>query len=133
MDHPAILHIVNAVIALLLFATMLSLGLEQHFRGLVAFWRQPGLVLRALVAVDVLVPLLALVIALGIPGLGQEPRRAILIMAAASSAPLVLRKAVKVRSAASYGGAARHTGRERAVRRFGGPARRPGPLRPNAH
>ncbi len=88
---------------LMLFSAMFALGLEQSFQGLRDLWGQPILLLRSLLAIYVLVPLVAFVVAGTLPGLPPAAVAGILFMAAAGSAPFVARKAVsRVRTSASY-------------------------------
>jgi BASS family bile acid:Na+ symporter len=103
MEQSGLGHIVGALVFLLLFSTMLWLGLGQSWPELLAFWRHPSLMLRSLVAIDVLVPLALFVVAAGLPGLERDVRFAIALMAATSTGPLSLRKVRKIHGAAAYG------------------------------
>src|SRR6266849_5823592 len=102
MERSELVHIVGALVFLLLFSNMLRLGLDQSWPELLAFWRHPGLLLRSLVAIDVLVPVALLLVVKALPDLGPDVRTGILLMAAASTGPLSLRKVTKVRSSAAY-------------------------------
>ena len=70
---------------------ILAIGMESRFTDIVYLWRQPGLLLRSLLAMYVLVPLVAvlLVISLNLPS-GVEI--ALLILAVSAGAPLLPRK-----------------------------------------
>jgi BASS family bile acid:Na+ symporter len=55
MNHPILLYFVSLTI----FTLMFALGVNHSFEELTSLWRRPGLLLRSLVAVVVLVPMLA--------------------------------------------------------------------------
>src|SRR5262249_39402379 len=92
MERSELTHVVGALVFLLLFSNMLCVGLGQSWPELLAFWRRPGLLLRSLLAIDVLIPLALFLIVKALPELGPHVRFAILTMAAASTGPLVLRR-----------------------------------------
>jgi predicted Na+-dependent transporter len=98
--HPA--QIVGFANHAMMFCAMFALGLSQPLGGLVALWRQPSLLARSLLAIWVLVPLVAWLV-VQVPGVTEPVHHAILFMAAAASAPFVIRKAAgKVPTASAY-------------------------------
>ncbi len=58
MDHPTLLILVKVTI----FSLMLAIGVNLPFKQLLSFWRHPGLLLRSLLAVVVLVPLIVMIL-----------------------------------------------------------------------
>jgi BASS family bile acid:Na+ symporter len=102
MERSDLTHIVGALVFLLLFSNMLCVGLRQSWPELLAFWRRPGLLLRSLLAIDVLIPLALFLVVKALPELGPHVRFAILTMAAASTGPLVLRRLAKIGTSAAY-------------------------------
>ena len=102
MERSDLTHIVGALVFLLLFSNMLWVGLGQSWPELLAFWRRPGLLIRSLLAIDVLIPLALFLVVKALPDLGPHVRFAILTMAAASTGPLALRKLTKVPTSAAY-------------------------------
>ncbi len=87
----------------MLFSAMFALGLGESVQGLRHLWGQRGLLLRSLLAIYVLVPLVAVLVAGTMPGLPPAAVAGILFMGAAGSAPFVVRKAVsKVHTSAEY-------------------------------
>jgi len=71
----------------------LSLGLKAPISETGFLWRRPGLALRSLIAVDVLVPLIALAIVLWLP-LPRAARIGLLLMAVSPGAPFIPMKSV---------------------------------------
>src|SRR4029453_7406921 len=84
-------QIVNAAIAGLVFA----LGLNALPADAAFLWRQPGLLLRSLVAMDVVVPLAAILLALAMRP-GRAAAIGILAMAISPGAPLAPGKQLKL-------------------------------------
>lgn len=85
--------IVSAFAVATVFVVMFHLGLGMPPRELVLAWRRPGLMLRALFAVLVVVP----VIALGVVRVLDLPRGAevgIVVMAVAPGAPIALQRSL---------------------------------------
>lgn len=80
-----------------LFAIMLSLGVSVDNKTLLGWFKQPGYLLRILVASCVVVPLLALMLLQSPLTAGMSPasKYAIALMALCPSAPLTMRKAAK--------------------------------------
>ena len=79
-----------------LFTIMLSLGVSVDNKNLLGWIKQPGFLLRILVASCVVVPLLALMLLQSpLTGLSPASKYAIALMALCPSAPLTLRKAAK--------------------------------------
>lgn len=76
---------------LVVFAQMVDIGLRQDPGDLPRLWRQPGLLLRSLVSVLIVVPLavVALVAALPLP---PEVALGLVLLAAAPGAPLTTRR-----------------------------------------
>jgi predicted Na+-dependent transporter len=103
MDGIRPAEIVGFANMTMMFSAMCALGLDQSVQGVTALWRQPRLLARSLLAILVLVPLVALLVTWLLPGLTPAAHDAILFMAAATSAPFVVRKAIgKVPTASSY-------------------------------
>src|SRR5438045_2947589 len=91
MDGIRPAEIVGLANMVMMFSAMCALGLDQPGQGLAALWRQPRLLARSLLAIWVLVPLVALLVTSLLPGITPATRDAILFMAAAASAPFVVR------------------------------------------
>jgi BASS family bile acid:Na+ symporter len=102
MPNSLLTDAVKVLIEALLFSNMLALALAHHPGELLPYWRRPGLLLRSLVVVVVLVPVVAYLVVSVVPGLSPEGRNAILLMAIASSAPFSLIKTEKVPTAAAF-------------------------------
>ena len=83
MDHPILLLLVKTTI----FTLMLAIGVNLSHQQLMSLWRRPGLLLRSLLAVVVLVPLVVLLL---IRWLDLPPAVAtgLAVLAAAPGAPL---------------------------------------------
>lgn len=83
MDHPILLLFVKTTI----FTLMLAIGVNLSFQEMISLWRRPGLLLRSLLAVIVLVPLVVLLL---IRWLDLTPSVAtgLAALAAAPGAPL---------------------------------------------
>jgi BASS family bile acid:Na+ symporter len=83
MDHPILLLLVKTTI----FTLMLAIGINLSYQQLISLWRRPGLLLRSLLAVVVLVPLVVLLL---IRWLDLPPAVAtgLAVLAAAPGAPL---------------------------------------------
>ena len=83
MDHPILLLFVKTTI----FTLMLAIGVNLSFQEMISLWRRPGLLLRSLLAVIVLVPLVVLLL---IRWLDLPPSVAtgLAALAAAPGAPL---------------------------------------------
>jgi|GEM_PF-5862839 len=58
MDHPILLLFVKTTI----FTLMMAIGVNLSFQETISLWRRPGLFLRSLLAVIVLVPLVVLLL-----------------------------------------------------------------------
>ncbi|WP_035992066.1 hypothetical protein [Leptolyngbya sp. KIOST-1] len=76
------------------FAVMLSMGMVLGFGGVTRLWRQPGLLLRCVLAAFAIVPLAAMVVTWAIP-LSFEARAGIAAMAMIPGAPVTYRKLLK--------------------------------------
>lgn len=76
------------------FATLLSMGLVLGFSGMARLWRQPGLLVRSVIAAFVLVPVAAMILVWVLP-LSFEVRAGIAAMAIIPGAPLTYRKMLK--------------------------------------
>lgn len=73
---------------------ILAIGMDSRFTDIVYLWRKPGLLLRSLLAMYVLVPLVPLVAVLLVTSLDLSPgvEIALLILAVSAGAPLLPRK-----------------------------------------
>lgn len=100
MDHAALMYLVKITI----FAIMLALGVSLSFQDLIALWRRPGLLIRSLLAVIVLVPLVVIVL-LRLLDLPPAVATGLAVLAAAPGAPLETKRSqmagVKIPHAAS--------------------------------
>ncbi len=74
-----------------LFTLMLSIGVNESFQQLTSLWRQPAILLRALFAVIVLVPMLVIVL-LWIFNLPPVVATGLALLAAAPGAPLTTKR-----------------------------------------
>lgn len=74
-----------------LFTLMLSIGVNESFQQLTSLWRQPAILLRALFAVIVLVPVLVIVL-LWIFNLPPVVATGLALLAAAPGAPLTTKR-----------------------------------------
>jgi len=99
---------VNATLTLIqigalvsIFAYMFSRGLGTRIGDLGYFDTRPGLLLRSLFSVDVLVPLIALA-AIFLVGPSKATMAALLLLASSPAAPLVLKKIAKSGGRAEY-------------------------------
>lgn len=83
MDHPTLLLLVKTTI----FTLMLAIGVNLSFQQMISLWRRPGLLLRSLLAVILLVPLVVLLL---LRWLDLPPAVAtgLAVLAAAPGAPL---------------------------------------------
>jgi BASS family bile acid:Na+ symporter len=88
-----LLLLLKASVAALIFA----IGMDSAFRDLLYLWRRPGLLLRSLLAMYVVMPLVALLIvkALTLPAGVQV---AVLVLAISAGAPLLPRKLIHLGS-----------------------------------
>jgi BASS family bile acid:Na+ symporter len=81
--------IVSTLTLLTVIMIMLSAGLKLNFAQATSLFRQPKLLLRSLISVDLLVPVVALIVVFLLSGLiSQEVGIGILLLAAAPGAPL---------------------------------------------
>jgi len=87
---PVLLIVVKASVALLI----LAIGLGATFQDLLYLWRRPKLLLRALLAMYVLVPAVTLLLVMVWP-LPQGVKAALLVLAVSAGAPLLPRKLSK--------------------------------------
>lgn len=79
------------LLKLSIMAIILAIGMDSRLGDLTYLWRRPGLLLRSLVAMYLLVPLVALLMAktLGVPA---GVKVALLVLAVSAGAPLLPRK-----------------------------------------
>jgi BASS family bile acid:Na+ symporter len=70
---------------------ILAIGMDARLRDLTYLWRRPGLLVRSLAAMYVLVPLVALLLARTLP-LPVPVKVALLVLAVSAGAPLLPRK-----------------------------------------
>ena len=98
LDSP----IVRNLVSLTIFLIMLTMGINFSLRDLFAFWKQSGLVLRAQLAVSVLMPTLTLILLWLI-----HPSNAVIvgliILAAAPGAPLLTKRVQMAGGSFNYG------------------------------
>lgn len=87
MDNPILLYFVSLTI----FTLMFALGVNHSFEELISLWRQPGLLLRSLIAVIFLVPLAA-VFLLWVLDLPPAAATGLAVLAAAPGAPLTYKR-----------------------------------------
>ncbi len=87
MDNPLILNLVTITI----FTLMLTIGVNLSFEKLLSLCRRPFLLLRALLAVVVLVPLVVIVL-LRLFDLPSGVATGLALLAAAPGAPLTTKR-----------------------------------------
>ncbi|MBE9231575.1 bile acid:sodium symporter [Cuspidothrix issatschenkoi LEGE 03284] len=97
MHHPLLLIFVKITI----FSLMLAIGCNLCFEEMLSLWRQPALLLRALLAVVVLVPLVVILL-LKLFNLPPEVITALALLAASPGAPLTTKRARKAGGRFSY-------------------------------
>lgn len=90
MHHPLLLIFVKITI----FSLMLAIGCNLCFEEMLSLWRKPALLLRALLAVVVLVPLVVILL-LKLFNLPPEVITALALLAASPGAPLTTKRARK--------------------------------------
>lgn len=88
-------QILPLLLKLALLALVFALGLNAHFQDLAWLWKRPGLLLRSLLAMDVIVPLAALLLALFLD-LPRHDLIGLLAMAVSPGAPFVPQKQMKL-------------------------------------
>ncbi len=87
MDHPILLYFVSLTI----FTLMFALGVNHSFEQLTSLWRRPGLLLRSLLTVVVLVPLVV-VLLLWVFDLPPAAATGLALLTAAPGAPLTYKR-----------------------------------------
>jgi bile acid:Na+ symporter, BASS family len=87
MDFPILLYFVSLTI----FTLMFALGVNHSFEELTYLWRQPGLLLRSLIAVVLLVPMVV-VLLLWVFDLPPAMATGLGVLAAAPGAPLTYKR-----------------------------------------
>lgn len=97
----ALNQIIPLALQVSLFALVMSIGLESRWGDLVHVFERPALLLRAIVAVDVIVPLVAVVVCLMLP-IAPWTRASIVMMAASPLAPFAPIKMLKTGADRSY-------------------------------
>ena len=97
MDHPTLLLLVKTTI----FTLMLAIGVNLSFQQLISLWRRPGLLLRSLLAVILLVPLVVILL---LRWLDLPPAVAtgLAVLAAAPGAPLTHKRSQMAGGSLSY-------------------------------
>ena len=88
MDHLIIQHFVTVTI----FSLMLAIGFNHSFQQLTSLWRRPGLLLRSLLAVVVLVPVVVIFL-LWMFDLPPAVATGLALLAASPGAPLTTKRA----------------------------------------
>ena len=84
---PLLLWLIKVAIA----AMILAIGMGSTFSDVTYLWREPGLLVRSLLAIYVAVPLATLLIATIIP-MAPAVKAALLVLAVSAGAPLLPRK-----------------------------------------
>lgn len=87
-------ELLSSFAQLTVFATLLSMGLVLGFSGMVRLWRQPGLLVRSVIAAFGVVPVAAMILVWVLP-LSFEVRAGIAAMAIIPGAPFTYRKMLK--------------------------------------
>ncbi len=87
MEHPILRYFVSLTI----FTLMFALGVNHSFEQLTSLWRRPGLLLRSLLAVVLLVPLVVVVL-LWVFDLPPAVATGLAVLAAAPGAPLTYKR-----------------------------------------
>ena len=95
--------IIGSYAAITLFLLMLTIGLREGFKNLVALWLKPWLLIRSLMASFILVPLVAMVLYALIP-MGPSIATAIAAMAICPGAPMLYRKLVTMKADTALAG-----------------------------
>ena len=98
----ALQHVLPLVIAASLAALVLAVGMDSTLDEVLALFRRPGRLLKAVLAVNVIVPLAAIVLVSLFP-LTPVARGGILLMAVSPVPPLVPGKELKAGGSKSYG------------------------------
>lgn len=88
MDYPMLLMLVTVTI----FSLMLSIGVGHSFQELTFLWHQPGLLLRSLIAVTVMVPVVVALL-LWVFELPMAVSTGLAVLASAPGAPLTYKRA----------------------------------------
>jgi bile acid:Na+ symporter, BASS family len=87
MDHP----ILHYFVSLTIFTLMFALGVNHSFEQLTSLWHRPGLLLRSLLAVVLLVPMVV-VLLLWVFDLPPAVATGLAVLAAAPGAPLTYKR-----------------------------------------
>lgn len=97
MDHPTLLILVKVTI----FTLMFAIGISLPFQDLIALWRRPGLLVRSLLAVIVLVPMVVILLlwALDLP---PAIATGLALLAVAPGAPLTTMRSQMAAARFSY-------------------------------
>lgn len=92
MEKATLTSLVNNFALLSLFLILFSLGLGIRFQQIIDLWKQPGLMLRAVVSAMILVPLIAVFVYLIFGNyIPPSTRIAIMLMGIIPSAPLIVK------------------------------------------
>ena len=97
MDNPLILNFVTITI----FTLMLAIGVNLSIEELLSFWHRPLLLLRALLAVVVLVPLVVIIL-LHLFDFSSGVATGLVLLAAAPGAPLTTKRSQKAGGTFAY-------------------------------
>lgn len=97
MDHPTLLLLVKVTI----FALMFAIGVNLSFQQEISLWRRPGLLLRSLLAVVVLVPLVVFLL-LRWFDLPPAVATGLCVLAAAPGAPLLHKRSQMAGGSLTY-------------------------------
>lgn len=95
--------IIGSYAAITLFLLMLTIGLREGFKNLVALWLRPWLLIRSLIASFILVPLVGMVLYAVIP-METSIASAIAAMAICPGAPMLYRKLVTMKADTALAG-----------------------------
>lgn len=96
MEQINVAQIIGNFAKIGLFLVLFSLGLGLSLRQLREFWKQPVLVVKSFLAVNILVPIAAFLLVISVlHELPPSTRIVLLIMAAVPSAPLIVKTVPK--------------------------------------
>lgn len=94
--------ILPVLLTISLVALIFSVGLDARLSDLAYLFRRPALLLRAVLAVNVVVPVAAMAIIALFPGMSQVGKVGLLLMAASPVPPFVPGQQAKVSAARAY-------------------------------
>jgi bile acid:Na+ symporter, BASS family len=86
-----LVELLPLLLKLIVIGLVFSIGASSSFSDLLYLWRRPGLLLRSLLGMYVLVPLVAVILVAVVP-LGAIAKATLLVLAVSGGAPLLPRK-----------------------------------------